>query len=283
MSTRTAEFLLALALALRGLSLIFAKVALQTMGVFLLVGTRFIIAFVVITIIFNKQIRNITFSEVWHSAILSLCYIGSISFECLGLKTTAASTTAFLENSVVVLVPLVMCIIHWKLPESKTVASCVIAMAGLFLLTAKGVSINFTPGELLVMCGAFCYVGVVIITDYMAKRDNLFVISVLQLFFIGIYGLILAFLFEDVRMPSTTIEWGAILGLAIICSGVGFTLQPFAQKYMTAERAGLFACFNPLSAAVLGVICFGERLSIAAIIGCVLIGIAVILDRKSVV
>ena len=92
--------------------------------------------------------------------------------------------------------------------------------------------------------------------------------------------------FEEIRLPESGQEWGAVLALAIICSGVGFTIQPFGQKYTTPERAGILAVFNPLTAAVLGVIFLHETMTGSMIIGAVMILISIlapawIQDRRS--
>ena len=261
---------------LRGTSLLFGKIALRTMGPLLLLGTRFLIAFVLVAFIFRKNLRNLHFTEMWHSALLGLVFFISTTLELIGLKTTPSSTTAFLEKSVIVIVPLIMCIIERKLPDRGTILGVILAGIGVILLTIKGVTINFTRGELYVMVGAVCYAFSVIITDYVCKKDDPSVVAVLQLFWIGAFSMVAALIFEDVRLPSSATEWGAILWLAIVCSGVGFTLQPFAQKYTTAERASLFVAFNPISAGILGVIFLHEEFTITSIIGSVLVLLAVI-------
>jgi drug/metabolite transporter (DMT)-like permease len=129
---------------------------------------------------------------------------------------------------------------------------------------------------LLVLVGAIWYSVSVIVTDIAAKNDDPMTVAVYQLLFIGIFALIGAFIFEDVRLPSSGTEWGAILGLALICSGVGFTLQPIGQKFITPERAGLLVVFNPLAATLLGVLFLGEHLTPTIIIGGILIIISIL-------
>ena len=86
-----------------------------------------------------------------------------------------------------------------------------------------------------------------------------------------------AFIFEEIRLPQSGTEWGAELSLAIICSCVGFTIQPFGQKYTTPERAGILAVFNPLTAAVLGVIFLHEKMTPTMLAGSFLILVAILL------
>lgn len=271
MNERKGEILVGLALALRGTSLLFAKIAMRTMGPLLLMGTRFLIAFVVIGAIFHKSLVRVTKKELMHCVLLGLLFCMSMGFELFGLRTTDSSVTAFLEGSVVMTVPIITCIIGRKLPSKSTVISSVIALTGIGFLTLKGGHIGFTGGELLILCGTIWYSLSVIVTDRAAKNDDPMVVAIYQLLFIGLFAMTGAFIFEEPRLPQSPTEWGAILALALICSGVGFTLQPLGQKYTTPERAGLLAVFNPLSAATLGVIFLGEHLTLSVVIGAILI------------
>ncbi len=73
-------------------------------------------------------------------------------------------------------------------------------------------------------------------------------------------------------------EWGPILYLALVCSCFGFTLQPVAQRYVSAERAGLFCALNPLTAAVLGGLVLHEDFGLSSVLGGVLILIGIVIQ-----
>ena len=62
-----------------------------------------------------------------------------------------------------------------------------------------------------------------------------------------------------------------ILALALVCSCFGFTFQPVAQRYTTADRAAQLCAINPLSTAVLSAIFLRERMGVQGIIGAALI------------
>ena len=286
MNERVGEVLVGTALALRGTSLLFAKIAMRTMGPFLLMGTRFLIAFIIIGIIFHKNLVKVTRKELWHCFLLGFFFFLSMGFELKGLQTTPSSVTAFLEGSVVIIVPVLTALKTHKLPERITVITSIIAIAGIGFLTLKGDHIGLSTGELLVLGGAFWYSVTVLITDTAAKNDDPMNVAVYQLLFIALFAFAGAFLFEDVRLPQSSVEWGSVLALAIICSGVGFTLQPLGQKYTTPERAGLLTVLNPLTAAALGVLFLDEKMTPAIILGAILIIISIMLpswlsSRKS--
>ena len=286
MNERKGEFLVGLALALRASSLLFGKIAMRSMGPFLTIGLRFTIAFVIIALIFRKSLGKADLKTLWHCALIGVFFFLAMVFELYGLQTTPSSVSAFLEGSVVVMVPAITCILQRKLPDRMTVISAIVALAGVGFLTLKGDHLGFTTGELLVLGGTFWYSVSVLVTDKAAKNDDVMAVAVYQLLFIAVFAYIGAFIFEEIRLPQTGQEWGAILALAIICSCVGFTIQPFGQKYTTPERAGILAVFNPLTAAVLGVIFLHERLTPSMLIGAVLILAAILFpawiqDRNS--
>jgi drug/metabolite transporter (DMT)-like permease len=276
MNERTGEILVAIALALRSSSLLFGKIAMRTMGPFLTIGFRFTIAFVIIAILFRKHLTKVDAKTLFHCALIGITFFLAMLTEMMGLQTTPSSVTAFLEGMVVVLVPALACILHRKLPDKATVLSGVIAMIGIAFLTLKGDHLGFTPGELLVLIGAFWYSVTVLVTDLAAKNDDPMTVAVYQLLFIGLFAIAGAFMFEEVRLPSSGTEWGAILGLALICSGVGFTLQPLGQKFITPERAGLLVVTNPMTATILGIIFLDEHLTWPIVIGGILIIISIL-------
>ena len=245
MTQRKAEALIALGLTLRGTSLLFSKLAMQTIGPFTLCGIRFLISFAVVALIFHKQIRSVTKKEVLHSAIVGFLYFCCMAFELLGLRTTPSSTTAFI--------------------------------AGIAFMTLKGSKLAFTPGELLIFCDAVSYAITVVVMDIVTVDDNALNIGVFHLFFIGFFSLLAAFAFEDFTIPTSAPEWGAILYLALVCGAIGFTIQPVGQKYTTPERASLYVATNPLTAVILGVIFLGERFTFLGIIGCGLILLSIFL------
>lgn len=276
MNERWGEFIVGLSICLRATSLLFGKIAMQTMGPFLLMGTRFLIAFIVIGFIFRKTLAGATGSELVHSAVLGLVSVLAIAFELRGLKNTDTSVTAFLEGTVVIMVPFLVCVLSRTLPDRATVLTAVLSLTGVGLLTLKGGHISISSGELLIIIGTFWYAVLVLITDRYAKRDNALVIGVLQMLFIAIFSLAGAFIFEEIRIPSGREEWISILALALLCSGVGFTLQPIGQKYTTPERAGLLSLLNPVTAAALGVAFLGESITAVRAAGALLILLSII-------
>lgn len=113
-------------------------------------------------------------------------------------------------------------------------------------------------------------VGIIVTDRYSHKCDAL-IVGIVEVGCIGLFSLILSFIFEQPRIPSGGTGWGCVLVLALVCTGFGFTLQPVAQSHTTSRRAGLMCALNPAFASVLGVVFLSEPVTVQGVCGALLI------------
>ena len=65
--------------------------------------------------------------------------------------------------------------------------------------------------------------------------------------------------------------------LVLVCTCFGFTFQPVGQRYVPSETAAVFSVLNPLTASVMGIAVAGEGMSMAKLVGYVLILLSLLL------
>jgi len=280
MSEGSAKILLASVILARSSSYVLQKIGLTDIDVFNLMGIRFLMAFIIMLIIFNKKVLHTDRTSVLAGFIVGVTYFIVMSFEVFSLKTCESSTTAFLENTAIVMVPLFEAFLSKKIPFPKTILGFIIAMTGVSLMTLRGASLHFTIGHTLAIGAAITYAAAIIITDRVSKKTDALVIGVVQLGTMGGLSTISSFIFETPHFPSGPMAWLAIILLALVCSCFGFTLQPVAQKYTSAETTGLYCAFGPLGAGILGWICLGETLNLFAFIGAILILVGILTVQR---
>lgn len=280
MSEKTAKILLASVILARSSSYVLAKIGLTDIDVFNLMGIRFLMAFGIMLLMFNKRLFNADKGSILAGLIVGAVYFVVMSFEVFSLKTCESSTTAFLENTAIVMVPLFEALLLRKLPLPKTAISFVMAMTGVALMTLQGTSFALTIGHFLALMAAVTYAMAIIITDRLSKKSDPLIIGIVQLGTMGGLSAIASVLVETPHLPSEPTAWLALILLACVCSCFGFTLQPVAQKYTSAETAGLYCAFGPLGAGILGWICLGEALNLFAFIGAVLILSSILIAQK---
>lgn len=280
MSTTGAMILMASVMVARGSSFIFSKWLMGDLAPVNILAVRFCIAFVILAIIFNKKMRMLNKSVIKKGFILGFLYTVDMIVEMYGLRLVDAGTCSFIENSAILIVPLYVSLMTWKLPRAKTMLCAAIAVVGIGFLTVSG-GMHFNIGIIYVIAAALIFGVCIIVTDKVTEEDDPITIGILQVGFMGILSVIYTFIFESPVLPQNNVQWGMILMLALVCSCFGFTFQPLAQKYISAETAGVFTAVNPLTTCVLGILLHEESFDAFKIIGGVLIVAAVLLSVRT--
>ena len=281
LTRKSAEILLAAVLLSRSASFLFSKVLLETMSPFMVMGLRFLLAGTVLIAVLNGKFRGLSPAVLKKGAILGAGYFAMMSFEMFGLRTVSSSSAALLEGTAIIFVPIFEGIINRKMPSARVFLSVLVTFLGVALLTGLGSGLSLGSGELLCMGASVTYAVCIILTNRLAQDDDPVVLGGLQVTFMGILGLVAAFLFEVPSLPGSLEGWGSILFLAILCGSFGFAMQPVAQKFTTSERAAVMNSVNPLGAMVLGMIFLHENPGVYGLIGAILILGGILLQSMS--
>ncbi len=284
MSEKSASILLAAVIIARATSYYFIKIGMQGLDVFNLLAVRFATATILLTALFFRKLHPMTKSTFAHGAVLGVAFFAVMAFEFMALKTAAASTVAFLENTSIVLVPILIAITTRSLPTKSALIGIAVTVLGVGFLTYTPGGLSLSRGEIYALLAALSYAVVILLTARYAARDDSFQLGYLQVFWIFVYSTAATFFIETPRMPQGQTEWMVILVLAVVCTGFGFTLQPVAQQHTSTERAGMFCALNPLCATIMGTTLLGETLSVYKLLGitCIIIGLTlpILLDSR---
>ncbi|MER2190483.1 MAG: DMT family transporter [Solibacillus sp.] len=271
MTTKKANFLLMLISIGWGTSYLFMKIGIEEMGAYAITFWRFIIAFLVVGMIFHKQLLQVNRKTLTYSAVSGVILFGVFITIIYGMETTDISTAGFLVSTTVVLVPILQAIYTRTWPLRNVVIGVIIVTVGLALMTMKGNSISLSMGAWLCLATAFFNALYIVATKQFVREVQTLQFGMYQLLFTALYGGIGMVVIEGVEVPGAGMQWIAILGLALICSAFGFVVQPVAQKYTTAESAGFIFSFEPIFAAIFAYVFVGEVISMQGYLGAGLI------------
>ena len=280
-SRSRAELLLAGVITARATSYLFSKLIMQSMSMFNMLGIRFLLAFTLLLILFFKRIRKINRKTFAAGAVMGCLYFLVMTAELNGLKRTSSGNVSFLENTAIVIVPLLQAVLLRRFPRWKAVICALLCLIGVGFLTI-GSGMAFGAGEMFCMLAAFLYACAILTTDRLTHGNidalasgivqvgmniDALAAGIVQVGMIGALSLTASLLFEAPRLPSGMLEWTGIVMLAVVCSGFGFTLQPVAQSGTTAERAGMFCALNPMVATILGIVFLHEAFTVQSAVG----------------
>lgn len=276
LSVRQSELLMAAVIIARSTSFVISKISMDSIQPFNILAVRFLLAFVILLLLFVKQLRRCTWRVLRNGVILGATYTVVMGFEMLGIRETETALASLIENSAFILVPFFEIILLHVFPKKRVVLGMAVAFIGLLALNfAPGAQFNI--GCVYLLIAMVFYAAAIYETAVFAKEGEPLLVGIIQLGTMGILSLVISLIFEDFRMPDTGAEWGMILLLAVVCSVFGFTLQPVAQRNLDADRAGMFSALNPLAALLWGFIVLGEGMTPAKWIGSALILIGLLL------
>lgn len=266
---RTADLTMVCIAMAWGTSYLFMKLGLGVLPPFTVLALRFCIAFLIVASIFFKQLNH-TWRTIGNGALLGVLTYGMCALLILGLKTTTASNAGFLTSTAVVMVPIFHAFLVRKLPDISVIVGTILTTVGISCLTLQQ-SLVFHSGDILCFVGAVIYAIYIILTDKLSKQDDGLLLGIWQIGFAGLYSSVSALMFETPSLPSSTIGWVAVLGLAVLGSAFAFVAQPVAQKYTTPEHTGVLFSLEPVFAAIFAFIFLHETMSGRGYLGVLLV------------
>ena len=105
--------------------------------------------------------------------------------------------------------------------------------------------------------------------------------SVVLTFYVLAFGALLFFLYalatEGIEALHSSSSWRDIIMLAIVCTVLSDYTLVLAIKHIGSTRTSILGSMEPLTAVVVGVVYFGERVDVVSVVGLVLIISAVVM------
>ncbi len=258
-----------------GVSYLLMDISLTDLDPFTLNSFRFLGAFAIAAAVSWKRVKTVNRQTLKYSLIVGLALVVVYIGATFGVKYTSISNSGFLCALTVVFTPFFAWLLFKKKPDKKLMLVVLMCFIGIALLTlGDDFSINAAhlKGDLLCIMCAVAYAADLVMTEKAVSHEEVdaYQLGVFQLGVAGVIHLILAFVTEQPHLPQTPQVWGAVLFLAIFCTGVAFVLQPIAQQYTTASHVGVIFTLEPVFSAIVAFLFAGEVLTPKAYLGAAL-------------
>ena len=261
-----------------GSTFVVVKNATSILPVYNFLFLRFLIALIVLVIMFGKRLLHIDKKTFAVSIIVGIMLFLGYAFQTLGLKYTTASKSGFITGFNVVLVPILESI-FLKAKLSKTSwLSVLLALAGLFLMTANiDLKINF--GDFLtLLCAVSFAFQVVLIAKYAPSVDTVS-FAIIQIFVVTLLSGILSFVYEKPIIPTDKTVWFALILTGIFATAFALAVQNTMQANTSATHAAIIFSLEPVFSAITAYLVSGEIMTLRSIIGGFLMLISMILSE----
>lgn len=128
------EILMALVIIARSTSFVVSKMSMAAMEPFNILAIRFILAFIILAILFYKKMKACTGRVVRNGVYLGIIYTIVMGFEMAALQYTETSLASLIENSAFMLVPVLTLLFHHIWPGRKVLIGMLLSFGGLLVL-----------------------------------------------------------------------------------------------------------------------------------------------------
>jgi drug/metabolite transporter (DMT)-like permease len=269
MTLRRSDLLLIAAAAVWGVSFVIMKNALSDASPLLLLGVRFTIAALVLAPFIHLR-GGFSAAELRAGIVLTVLLASGFATQAVGLQYTTPARSAFIVAMSSVLAPVIAMVLLKKRTGWLVLVALAIAGMGIYFLTAPDAG-GLNRGDLWTLVTAVVFGGHIVAVTEFSKRFAAERIVWLQLPGTAVGTLIAALVLEPLRLEWSVGFGVALLFLAVMATAVALLWQMRAQREMTAARASLLLCLEPVFAAVTSSLFWGESFTISQAFGAALI------------
>lgn len=275
MKERVAIMMLLITAVVWGSGFVITDIGLNYMNAYQLMAGRFIVAAIILVILFSYKLKHMNKRILIRGAILGAILYTGFVFQTVGLEYTTPSKNAFLTAVNVLVVPLIAFVLYKRKFDRYEVIGAITAIVGIGLLSLQG-SFTMNIGDVLTLICAIAFGFDIFYTNKFVKDEDAILITVVQFVTAAIIGSLFVLVRNDV---PTTMETGgiyAVVYLALFSTIVAYVLQNVAFQYTTPTKAAIILSMESVFGMLFSVLFLHELLTIRMVIGALLILLAII-------
>ncbi|TAH48304.1 MAG: DMT family transporter [Betaproteobacteria bacterium] len=274
-----ADLLLVLTTLIAAAGWIFSKEALGGLPPLLFVGTRFLIAGLVLAAFSVPQLCALERRGYGSGVLVGALFAAAMALWILGLQHTRhIGESSFIASLGVVLVPVFARLFFGERPPATTWAALPLALAGFACLSlAHGFRVE--PGQWFFLGAAVVFALLFNVNSHVVRNVPVLALSTLQMLVVGLLVLPFALWFERWPDQVSLPVLGWLAASALIATTLRFLLQLYGQSLTTPSHAAIILMLEPVWTAVLAAWWFSETMTALQLAGCTLIFAALLISR----
>jgi drug/metabolite transporter (DMT)-like permease len=282
---------LVLAAIFWGANFHFAKLAVGSLNPIVAASYRFIIAALILVVLFlfSGPIDWTVLKKHFFIYAL-LAFFGVFGYNVLffiGMKTTSTVTGALINATNPLMTVLISRLLLKTSIRPIQVFGILLSFAGILGIISKGdpavvYNLNFVSGDILILIATMLFGFFNVLTrKYLSGISPLFTTTVITGLSACMFLILLLFQTNNVTLNEIPFGvWGAILGMAIFGSVMAYIFWNKGLNTIGANKTAAFTNLVPLSAAAISVF-IGETIGLGQIIGGIFIISGVIISSSS--
>ena len=261
-----------------GSGFVVTAIALEYLTAYQVMAGRFILAAIILSLLFGKKFKTFTKSVIWKGAILgTILYIG-FALQTVGLEYTTPSKNAFLTAVNVVIVPLIAYLVYKRKVDRYETIGAIITLIGIGFLSLQG-SMTINIGDALSLACAVAFAFDIFYTNHFVKKEDALSLTIVQFITASFISVIAVFIQGDIPTTFEKEALYSIIYLAVFSTTIAYVCQNIAFQYTTATKGAIILSLESFFGMLLSVLFLHEVLTGRMIIGAALIMIAILITE----
>ena len=274
---KLAKPMLFLAAFIWGSSFFIMKDALDQLPVQYLLAIRFTAGAALLGLLCWKKWRTFTPDYLWRGAVIGGMLYTAYAIQTYGLALTTPSKNAFLTAVYCVLVPFLYWAFARVRPDRYNVLAALLCVTGVGLVSLTG-DLTVNPGDGLTLLCAIFYAMHIVSVAKVSPGKNIYLLTVFQFAFAGLYAWIGGALTES--FPAQALTKPEVLlplaYLAVMATTVALLFQNVGQVWSDPASASVILSLESVFGVLCSVLFAGDQVSGRMLAGFALIFVAVV-------
>jgi drug/metabolite transporter (DMT)-like permease len=262
--------------AVWGVTFVQVKDAVELYPLYAFLALRFAIASAALA---PLAVRRVRASGVGISALLGLLIAAGYALQTEGLARTTVSSTGFITGLYVVFTPLLAFVLFRQRIGVAVWLGVAASVVGLAMLS--GIHAGSTTGDALVLAASAVYSLQIVMVERVAARIDPVALTFVEMLAACAAFSLIAGARSDFAVPHGWTVWGALLVTGLFASALGFLVQSWAQRQISATRTALAFALEPVWSALFGFTLAGDRLGALGWGGCAAILAGIVIAEPS--
>lgn len=274
-----ADLLLLLVTLLAAAGWIFSKEALAGMPPLLFIGTRFLLAGLILAAFALPALRRLSRGDVMACAGVGILFSAALALWILGLHHSRhLGESAFINSLGILLVPIMARLLFGDRPPPTTWIALPVALVG-FALLSLNAGLRIEASQALFTASAVLFSILINVNSRVVHRVPALPLTVIQLVVVGILLGLGSLLVEPWpgRIGGVTLGW--LAASVLLASTLRFFLQVHAQGLTTPSHAAVILMLEAVWTALLAAAWYRETMTPLQLAGCALIFAALLINR----
>lgn len=233
-----------------GAAFIPVKITITEMNLYYFLFLRFIVAAIIMFVIFYKKVAAVDRGTIKSSLILSIFLSAAYITQTEGLRFTSAANSALITCLYMVMIPVICLVFEKTKLELFPVIGILLAFFGMYLLTAYSLT-GLNLGDIITLACAVACAFHIILTGRYSRRHKLVPLVAYQLLFAGIICGAVALFQHGITTTFSRFGIMTVLFTAIFATVLAFLVQSKAQRILSSTRAGVICSMEAVFGALI--------------------------------